>query len=68
MAEKINIEDYARRRKAIPVGVGYEYELLSMAQGGSGVYVLNEAGLYWYEIDDPEDLAFAEKNVLPYLK
>lgn len=27
MAEKINVEDYARRRKAIPVGVGYEYEL-----------------------------------------
>lgn len=27
MSEKINIEDYARRRKTIPVGMGYEYEL-----------------------------------------
>lgn len=27
MAEKINIEDYAKKRKAIPVGVGYEYEV-----------------------------------------
>ena len=27
MAEKINVEDYAKRSKAIPVGVGYEYEV-----------------------------------------
>lgn len=27
MAEKINVEDYAKRNKMIPVGVGYEYEL-----------------------------------------
>lgn len=27
MAEKINVEDFARRRKKIPVGQGYEYEL-----------------------------------------
>ena len=27
MAEKINVEDYAKRRKAIPLGVGYEYEV-----------------------------------------
>ena len=45
-----------------------QYEILSMALGGSDVYVLNEEGLYWYEIDDPKDLAFAEKNVLPHLK
>jgi 2-aminoethylphosphonate-pyruvate transaminase len=48
--------------------LGYEYELLSMAQNGSDVYVLNEKGLFWYEIDDPDDLAFAEKNILPHLK
>lgn len=58
--------DYATKLVEKPK-LGYEYELLSMAQGGSDVYVLNVAGLYWYEIDDPEDLAFAEKNVLPYL-
>ena len=48
--------------------LGYEYQLLSMAQKGSDVFVLNETGLHWYEIDDPEDLNFAEKNVLPHLK
>lgn len=59
--------DYSKKVDDEPK-LGYEYELLSMAQEGSDVYVLNEAGLYWYEIDDPEDLAFAEKNVLPHLK
>lgn len=59
--------DYAAKVDELPK-LGYEYEILSMAQGGSDVYVLNEEGLYWYEIDDPEDLAYAEKNVLPHLK
>lgn len=59
--------DYAAKVDDLPK-LGYEYEILSMAQGGSEVYVLNEEGLYWYEIDDPEDLAYAEKNVLPRLK
>ena len=59
--------DYAKKVEESPQ-LGYEYELLSMAQGGSDVYVLNEVGLYWYEIDDTEDLAFAEKNILPHLK
>lgn len=59
--------DYARKVDEKPK-LGYEYELLSMAQEGSDVYVLNEECLYWYEIDDPEDLAYAEKNILPHLK
>ena len=59
--------DYAAKVGEQP-GLGYEYEILSMAQAGSGVHVLNEEGLYWYEIDDPKDLAYAEKHVLPYLK
>lgn len=59
--------DYAAKVDELPK-LGYEYEILSMAQGGSDVYVLNEEGLYWYEIDDPEDLAYAEKNILPHLK
>lgn len=59
--------DYAKKVEKKPK-LGYEYELLSMAQEGSDLYVLNEKSLYWYEIDDPEDLAFAEKNVLPHLK
>lgn len=59
--------DYAAKVDELPK-LGYEYEILSMAQGGSDVYVLNEEGLYWYEIDDPEDLAYAEKSILPHLK
>ncbi len=59
--------DYTAKVDDLPK-LGYEYEILSMAQGGSDVYVQNEEGLYWYEIDDSEDLAYAEKNVLPHLK
>lgn len=47
--------------------LGYEYELLSMAQNGSRVYVQNIEGLHWYEIDDSSDLSYAEKEVIPYL-
>lgn len=59
--------DYAAKVDEKP-RLGYEYEILSMAQGGSRVYVLNVAGLYWYEIDDPEDLAYAEEHILTHLK
>lgn len=59
--------DYATKVAQKPK-LGYEYEILSMAQGGSKVYVLNEVGLYWYEIDDPDDLAYAEEHILPHLK
>lgn len=59
--------DYATKVDEKPK-LGYEYEILSMAQRGSRVYVLNEAGLYWYEIDDPDDLAYAEEHILPHLK
>lgn len=58
--------DYAGKVDEFPK-LGYEYELLSMAQGGSRLYVLNEAGLHWYEIDDPDDLAYAEEHVVPFL-
>ena len=44
--------------------LGYEYQLLSMSQNVSPVYVLNDHDVSWYEIDDEQDLAFAEKNVL----
>ena len=64
---RVMCEDYASKVEEKPK-LGYEYEILSMAQSGNRVYVLNEEGLYWYEIDDPDDLAYAEKNVLPHLK
>ena len=59
--------DYAKKVEISP-RLGYEYEILSMALSGSDVYVLNMEGLYWYEIDDSEDLTFAEKYILPSIK
>jgi hypothetical protein len=49
--------DYATKVKEQPK-LGYEYEILSMAQGGVRVYVQNITGLRWYEIDDLSDLAY----------
>lgn len=56
-------EDYARIVLDSPK-LGYEYELLSMSQCISPVYVLNVPGLLWYEIDDTDDLNYAESNIL----
>lgn len=47
--------------------LGYEYELLHMSQHVSPVFVLCEEGLKWYEIDDIDDLRYAEENVIPWL-
>lgn len=44
--------------------LGYEYELLSMSQRISPIFVLNVPGLLWYEIDDVDDLAYAEEHIL----
>lgn len=64
---KAMCEDYASKVDDYPK-LGYEYEILSMAQGGSRVYVLNKTGLLWYEIDDSKDLEYAEKYVEPLIK
>ena len=58
--------DYATKVDEQPK-LGYEYQLLLMSQSIRKVYVLKMDGLKWYEIDDPDDLAYAEKHVLPYL-
>jgi len=58
--------DYAQKVDQQPK-LGYEYELLQMSQRIRKVYVLKVDGLKWYEIDDPQDLAYAEEHVLPYL-
>ena len=60
-------EDYAKIVEEKPK-LGYEYELLSMSQRISPVYVLNVPGLLWYEIDDVNDLAYAEEHILPGIK
>ena len=59
-------DDYAKKVDEQPK-LGYEYELLSMSQTVEPVYVLKVDGLKWYEIDDDDDLAFAEKNIVEYL-
>ncbi len=43
--------------------LGYEYELLDISQRIEPMKVLCLEGLQWYEIDDEQDLQFAEKNI-----
>lgn len=59
--------DYAAKVEAQPK-LGYEYELLSMSQTQMPVHVLNVKGLYWYEIDDADDLAYAEENIIEKMR
>lgn len=59
-------DDYAVIADSQPK-LGYEYELLSMSQRLSPVYVLNVPGLAWYEIDDNDDLLYAETHILSKL-
>ena len=47
--------------------LGYEYQLLWMSQNISPVYVLNAHDVSWYEIDDEDDLRYAEDNVVTKL-
>lgn len=63
---QIMCDDYSTKVSLFPK-LGYEYELLFMSQHLMNVYVLKVDGLKWYEIDDPKDLEFAEKNILKYL-
>ena len=43
--------------------LGYEYELLDISQRIEPMKVLCLEGLQWYEIDDEEDLKFAEERI-----
>lgn len=43
--------------------LGYEYQLLYMSQHVQPMNVLKVDGLQWYEIDDIDDLKFAEENI-----
>lgn len=47
--------------------LGYEYQLLWMSQHVSPVFVLNSCDVRWYEIDDEQDLAYAEKEIVNFL-
>ena len=44
--------------------LGYEYQLLFMSQQILPLFVLKEDNLLWYEIDDENDLDYAEKNIM----
>lgn len=59
-------DDYALKADDKPK-LGYEYQLLTMSQEKMKVYVLCIDGLKWYEIDDADDLAYAEEHILRYL-
>ncbi len=59
-------QDYAAKVDQQPK-LGYEYELLSMSQSVRPVHVLCEEGLKWYEIDDLDDLRYAEEHVVPFI-
>jgi choline kinase len=61
---KLMCENYAKGLD-MKLKLGYEYELLSMSQSVSPIYVLSMPNLLWYEIDDESDLLYAEKNILP---
>lgn len=43
--------------------LGYEYQLLWMSQNLIPFYVLNANDVRWYEIDDEQDLKYAELNI-----
>ena len=44
--------------------LGYEYQLLWMSQHVSPFYVLNSTDVKWYEIDDEDDLIYAESMII----
>lgn len=44
--------------------LGYEYQLLWMSQNTKPVFVLNSKSVNWYEIDDEQDLVYAELNIV----
>ncbi len=47
--------------------LGYEYQLLWMSQNGHPVYVLKAEDVHWYEIDDEQDLVYAEQHIIKLL-
>ena len=47
--------------------LGYEYMLLEMSCKHTPVYVLNAPSVKWYEIDDEQDLQYAEHEIIHYL-
>lgn len=59
---KIMIEEYEKIMVEKPK-LGYEFQLLDVSQRITPMNVLRIENLQWYEIDDEQDLSFAEANV-----
>lgn len=59
---KIMIDEYEKIVAEKPK-LGYEFQLLDVSQRITPMYVLKLENLQWYEIDDEQDLNFAEANV-----
>ena len=57
------IEEYEKIMAEKPK-LGYEFQLLDVSQRIRPMNVLRIENLQWYEIDDEQDLSFAEANVL----
>ena len=60
---RILVEEYEKIVDEKPK-LGYEFQLLDISQRISPMHVLRLEDLQWYEIDDEQDLSFAEQNVL----
>lgn len=59
---KIMIDEYEKIVAEKPK-LGYEFQLLDVSQRITPMHVLRLEQLQWYEIDDEQDLNFAETNV-----
>lgn len=60
---QIMIDEYSKIVEEKPK-LGYEFQLLDVSQRITPMHVLRLENLQWYEIDDEQDLNFAEKYVL----
>ena len=59
---QLMVADYATKVEEKPK-LGYEYELLNISQHKQPLNVLKNDACLWYEIDDVEDLTFAQEHI-----
>jgi choline kinase len=56
------VNDYEKKVDKLPK-LGYEYELLDISRHCTPLHVLKNDDCLWYEIDDIEDLTYAQKHI-----
>jgi len=59
-------DNYLKKVEDMPK-LGYEYQLLWMSKNLIPIYVLNSTEVKWYEIDDEDDLKYAETHIISSL-